>query len=552
MINSPGSGVKASDAEVRPQNALVHRPPRETEAAVMEPPSPHLPARTLSLGDATSIIVGTIIGAAIFHIPQWVAGQVDSPAQFLGIWLFGGFLACCGALCFAELTTAYNEDGGEYVYIREACGRYMSFQYAWVTGWILRPANMAAMAITFALFGSEAADGLQWLGVFLFASLGVSLLAVLNLCGVRVGQWSQNLLTLCKVAGLLLVCLIGSLPAPAGDRQVDRAARASDTPVEAVGPAAASPQQTAAVGKETPPTAPPAAPRDWSVAVSGLLMALVFVMYSFGGWNDISFVAGEVRDPNRNLPRALFLGLAIVTLVYLYVNWVLVANLGLSGLQQAKNAPAEMLQRQLETHGWGAWSSWIRGLLGLLVGISCLGAVNAMLITSPRIYYAAGQQHHWFQRFARWNSDTQIPRAAIIAQWLATLLLLAACSGLTGPLGRWLSLESRIFQSSNPFDELVAVSAPFFWGFLTLVVLGQMLLRVTDPDRPRPVKTWAYPLPNLIFATASAFMLYRSIEYAWSQQYFVSGGIVLAVFLLGLILGLFSRQPNTPTVPAAA
>lgn len=598
MINSPGSGVKASDAEVRPQNAMVNRPPRETEAAAMEPPSPHLPARTLSLGDATSIIVGTIIGAAIFHIPQWVAGQVDSPAQFLGIWLFGGFLACCGALCFAELTTAYNEDGGEYVYIREACGRYMSFQYAWVTGWILRPANMAAMAITFALFGSEAADGLQWLGVFLFASLGVSLLAVLNLCGVRVGQWSQNLLTLCKVAGLLLVCLIGSLPSPAGKVAADATTtrtgtskvdltparmtsvemppvdetqagekQKSDTPAGKTangqtvpsetqpgetGPAATSPEQTAVLGEEPPQPAPPAAPREWSVAVSGLLMALVFVMYSFGGWNDISFVAGEVRDPNRNLPRALFLGLAIVTLVYLYVNWVLVANLGLSGLQQAKNAPAEMLQRQLDAQGWGAWNPWIRGLLGLLVGISCLGAVNAMLITSPRIYYAAGQQHHWFQRFARWNSDTQIPRAAIIAQWLATLLLLAACSGLTGPLGRWLSLESRIFQRSNPFDELVAVSAPFFWGFLTLVVLGQMLLRVTDPDRPRPVKTWAYPLPNLIFATASAFMLYRSIEYAWSQQYFVSGGIVLAVFLLGLILGLFSNQPNTPTVPTAA
>ncbi len=513
----------------------------------MEPPSPHLPARTLSLGDATSIIVGTIIGAAIFHIPQWVAGQVDSPAQFLGIWLLGGFLACCGALCFAELTTAYNEDGGEYVYIRHAFGRYLSFQYAWVTGWILRPANMAAMAITFALFGSEAADGLQWLGVFLFASLGVSLLAVLNLCGVRVGQWSQNLLTLCKVAGLLLVCLIGSLPASVGDRQASEA-RASDTAVEAAGLTAASPDQTAA-GKETPPTAPQAAPRDWSVAVSGLLMALVFVMYSFGGWNDISFVAGEVRDPNRNLPRALFLGLAIVTLVYLYVNWVLVANLGLAGLQQAKNAPAEMLQQQLEAQGWGAWSPWIRGLLGVLVGISCLGAVNAMLITSPRIYYAAGQQHHWFQRFAAWNSDTQIPRAAIIAQWLATVLLLAACSGLTGPLGQWLALESPIFQSSNPFDELVAVSAPFFWGFLTLVVLGQMILRVTDPNRPRPVKTWGYPLPNLIFATASTFMLYRSIEYAWSQQYFVSGGIVLAVFLLGLILGLFSRQPNTPAAP---
>ncbi len=172
MINSPGSGVKASDAEVRPQNALVHRPPARLRQPLWNrhppPASSHVVPGRRHLDHR-----GHHHRSRDLSHPQWVAAQVDSPAQFLGIWLFGSFLACCGALCFAELTTAYNEDGGEYVYIREACGRYMSFQYAWVTGWILRPANMAAMAITFALFGSEAADGLQWLGVFLFASLGV-------------------------------------------------------------------------------------------------------------------------------------------------------------------------------------------------------------------------------------------------------------------------------------------------------------------------------------------------------------------------------------------
>jgi basic amino acid/polyamine antiporter, APA family len=533
----------------------------------MDDPKPHHPARSLSLWDATSIIVGTIIGAAIFHVPQWVAGQVDSTALFLAIWVGGGLLALAGALCFAELTTAYNEDGGEYVYIREAYGRYLSFQYAWVTGWIMRPANMAAMAITFALFGRETAEGLQSLGVFVVAVSGVSLLAVLNLLGVRVGKWSQNLLTVCKVAGLLVVCLIGSLPTSLPNTSPPNTSLPQATlgqqPTRESAPATADPSLKESAAESAVELAAGSelnrpldrsdggseskSARSWVVVVSGMLMALVFVMYSFGGWNDISFVAAEIRHPNRNLPRALFLGLAIVTVVYLYVNLVLVMNLGLSGLAAASNAPATMLQMKMEGLGWADWGGWVRGLLGVLVGVSCLGAINAMLITSPRIYYAAGQQHHLFQSFAQWNSAAQIPRMAIIAQWIATLVLLTACSGLTGPMGQWLPEAWQIFKSENPFDELVAVSSPFFWGFLTLVVFGQCRLRFTDPHRPRPIKTWAFPLPNLIFGTVSLFMLYRSADYAWSQQYFVSGGIVSAVFVLGLILGLYSRQPGTGT-----
>jgi amino acid transporter len=530
----------------------------------MDAPRPHQPARSLSLWDAISLIVGTIIGAAIFHVPQWVAGQVDSLGLFVAIWVVGGLLALAGAFCFAELTTAYNEDGGEYVYIRHAYGRYLSFQYAWVTGWIMRPANMAAMAITFALFGRETADELQSLGVFAIAVAGVSLLAVLNLLGVRVGKWSQNVLTLCKVAGLLLVCVIGSLPtsldphateiAPAGDRSKSSISTGSEPDAALASPTEPPPglesdvepglEPSPGTNIDSSPTSVAAPAPSWVLVVSKMLMALVFVMYSFGGWNDISFVAAEIRQPNRNLPRALFLGLAVVTAVYLFVNLVLVLNLGLSGLATSTNAPAEMLQLKLQGLGLAAWSPWVRGLLGVLVGVSCLGAINAMLITSPRIYYAAGQQHHLFRRFAHWNDAAQIPRMAIIAQWTATIVLLTACSGLTGPLGDWLPTDWQIFKSQNPFDELVAVSSPFFWGFLTLVVLGQCLLRLTDPQRPRPVKTWAFPLPNLVFGTASMFMLYRSAEYAWSQQYFVSGGIVLAVFATGLALGLFSRPPR--------
>ncbi|MBL8892047.1 MAG: amino acid permease [Planctomycetaceae bacterium] len=510
--------------------------------ATEQPLSSH-PARSLSVLDATSIIVGTIIGAGIFHIPQWVAGQVDSLPMFFGVWLVGGVLAFAGALCFAELTTTYNEDGGEYVYLREAYGDFVSFQYAWITGWVIRPANMAAMAITFALFGREAAVGLQKGSVFLFAVGGVSFLAAINLLGIQAGKWSQNLLTFCKVAGLLLLCLIGSWPTPLAGPVGNHAHEVESTDgnsnfstpqkAELTEPRATTPHRASSDAKPLP--------RDWSVLLSGLLMALVFVMYSFGGWNDVAFVAGEIRDPNRNLPRALFLGLAIVTVVYLYLNFVLATNLGLEGLAKTSNAPTQMLQEKLDALGLSHWGGWLRGLLGILVGISCLGAINAMLITSPRIYYAAGQHHPWFRRFANWNAESQVPRAAIAAQWLATLVLLVACSGGTRLIENWLPADWHLFQDENPFGELVSVSAPAFWGFLTMVAVGQIWLRFQDPHRNRPIKTWCFPLPNLLFGVASAFMVYRSAEYAWNQAYFVSGSIVLLVLVVGVVLGCKSK-----------
>lgn len=492
------------------------------------------PRRNLTLRDAISIIVGTIIGAAIFHTPQWVAGQVDSVLMFMGVWVLGGALALAGGLCFAELTTSYNEDGGEYIYLREAFGRFMSFLYAWTTGWIIRPANIAAMAVTFAIFAKEGFTALQDFGVFGTATIAVTLLAIVNLFGLTLGKYSQNLLTGCKILGLLLLCGIGSLPNMANDT--------ATTPDAAT---VSAPGPSSATGDATPQTTEPA-PRPITVMISGLLMALVFVMYSFGGWNDISFVAAEIQEPNRHLPRALFWGIGIVTLIYLYINLVLVLNLGLAGLANATNAPAEVVSLKLQSLGFSGWSQWARSALGILVAVSCLGAINAMLITSPRLFYAAGRQHRWFKWFGHWNQEAGMPAGALLGQWLATVILLLVCSGLTGSMTSLLPEHWQVFKNENPFDELVAVSSPFFWGFLCLVVFGQMLLRITDPGRDRPVLTWAFPLPNLIFGSASLFMLYRSFEYAWTQEYFVSGGIVLALFGIGLILALYS-QPPAPT-----
>lgn len=524
------------EENVNPYDSASDESPLSTDA----------PRRGLSVWDASSIVVGTIIGAAIFVLPPLVAMQVTSLFWFVLAWVAGGAIAFCGAVCFAELTTAYNQDGGDYIYLRHAFGRYVAFLFAWTAGWIIRPANIAAMAVTFAMFAQQAIPALQrpdsptqsqWITIAM-AMLAVVLLAGLNLRGIQFGRVTQNVLTTSKVLGLLLLVLIGfswtSNSRPESSAEINVAVQ--ESVAEDLESQEAANQSPIAEAEES--AAPP------SQSVSGFLMALVFVLYTFGGWNDVSFVAAEVKDPKRNLPRALLLGLGIVTLVYLLVNAALISNLGLNGLQTTDNAPAAVVSGQMNAWGFG---DRVTMLLGLLVSVSCLGAVNAMLITSPRIYYAAGRDHRWLAWFAQWDHQTETPTRALVAQTVATLLMLAICAGLNSSVMEQLGW-SGIFKEANPFEELVTVSSPFFWLFLALVGIGLIVLRQTDAQRSRPVRAWGYPVTPLIFIGSSLFMCYSSVNYAvFVKQYLVSGGIIVAIFLVAVLFGAtgFHRSPPT-------
>lgn len=472
--------------------------------------------------------------------------QVDSLPWFVAAWVVGGVVAFCGATCFAELTTAYNEDGGDYVYLREAFGRYVAFLFAWTAGWIIRPANIAAMAVTFALFAQRAGSWLSDLGEIPLAIMAVVALSLLNLGGIQLGRWAQNILTAAKVLGLLLLVGIGFWPMPTetGDNDSQpspQVVAAADAPqVAATPPGDANTNPVIAgdsepLDEETIASTAQQPPVTFLDKLFGLQMALVFVLYTFGGWNDVSFVAAEVRNPKRNLPLALMVGLGVVTLVYLLVNSVLIANLGLDGLASSENAPTDVVARQMNAWGLG---DWITRLLGTLVSVSCLGAVNAMLITSPRIYYAAGKDHHWLGWFATWNHETETPTRALVGQTVATVLMLLICAGLNSNVLMQMGWKEMVFKDANPFEELVSVSSPFFWFFLALVGIGMMVLRVTDATRPRPVRAFAYPLTPVIFTVSSLFMGYRSFSYAlFDRQFLVSFGLVATVFTVALLLG---------------
>lgn len=448
------------------------------------------PRRQLTLLDSTCIIVGIIIGATIYESAPLIAASVDGPESLLGVWVLGGLLALVGALCYAELTTAYPEDGGDYVYLTRAFGRPMGFLFAWTELWIIRPANIGAMAFVFAkYFSLMAPPGWKWperpAVLAALAASSVLAVTVLNLLGVKAGKWTQNLLTAVKVLGLAAIALAGFL----------------------------LPQ----LGTAAPPS-PPAARGE-----ANYYLAIILVMFAYGGWKDMSTVAAEVRNPQRNILRGLVLGAAAVMLIYLLVNAAMLAALGYDGLARSRAAPAEIINRLAP--GWGG------RLIGVLICVSTLGAINGMVFTGSRIYYALGAEHRLYRWLGRWSQRLNTPLRSLVLQGLVTTALIVLFGA-----------------GADGFTRLVTFSAPFFTFFMLLVGVGLFVLRVRDRDRPPSYRVLGYPVTPLLFCLSNLFLFYSSTSYAVSQGAFSMLG-ALALVALGLVLAIGEAMQSPLRAP---
>ncbi|MEM9411668.1 MAG: amino acid permease [Planctomycetota bacterium] len=452
---------------------------------------PTQPQRNLTLFDATCIIVGTIVGAGIFQSAPTVASAAGDATSLIILWLFGGVLTLAGALCFAELTTRFmNEYGGDYAYLKMAFGKSVGFMFAWATFWIIRPGNIGAMALTFAIYlgnllsvGEPGSNGMQ----ALYAVLAVVLLSVVNLLGLKKSKWLQNVLTVTKVVGILLIAGLGIF---------------SNSDLSS-----------------TPLTSEIAPERDW-------LLALVFVMFSFGGWNDLSFISNEIVDPKRNLLRALILGSVAVTAVYVVINIAFVIGLGFGAFSQSKAVATDLVTNVLGSESLiGQRASKI---IASLVCISCLGAINGIIITSPRIYYAAGRDFQLIGALGVWNQERDQPWLATMIQAVVTVGLLCLCFGY-----------------EKPFDTIVIASAPFFWGFLGLTGVSLIVFRrknMTSNEEQPSFRVPFYPLEPLLLIIACFSMAYSSTDFLIRNGYWLAGLTVLALMVVGILLGLNLRS----------
>ena len=350
-------------------------------AAITEPTTetaPHL-LRRVGLFDATMIVMGGIVGAGIFINPYVVARQVHTPVLILAVWVAGGVVAMLGAFVYAELAARMPNVGGQYAYLRDAFHPVAGFLYGWVLLLVIQTGGMAAVTVTFARYFLELT---AWpISERTVAVVTIILLTVVNCLGVRAGSRVQSILMLLKIGAIATLILAGLFlirsPYPVLYPVLDR-----------------------------PPSL------DLVTAIGA---AMVPVLFAFGGWQTANFIGAEIKDPTRNLSRALLLGVAAVIVLYLGVNFVCVRALGPDGLA-ASMVPASSVMR-MAMGGTGA------RLIALGIAFSTLGFLSQSVLTAPRVYFAMASDGLFFRAVARINPKTHVPALAIILQSVLTLVI---------------------------------------------------------------------------------------------------------------------------------
>lgn len=426
-------------------------------------------APRLGFWDAFNIIVGIVVGTAIFKSPTVVFQNVAGPWEAALVWLSGGALSLIGAFCYAELATTYPRLGGDYEYLGRAFGSWMGFLFGWAQLTVVLTASIGAMAYAFADYGARLWDLSPGVTVWL-ASAAVLALSLVNMVGVGVGKFAQNVLSITKIVGLAAVAGAGFLFG--GESSLE-------------------------------PTAPVMGP--------GLGLAMVFVLYAYGGWNDTAFVAAEVRDGGRNIPRALILGIAAITAIYLIVNAAYLWVLGFEGARATGTPAAAVLERAI-----GPWGG---KAISVLVMISALGAINGMILTGSRVYVSLGADHRVLGWLGDWNAQRNAPVRALAVQAAIAVLLVFVVGSVTGRDmidGLLAAIALRPIpweQFFGGFETLVAGSAPVFWAFFLSTGISLFVLRVRE-KRARPFSVPWFPITPLVFCATCAYMLYSSLAYA--------------------------------------
>ncbi len=403
------------------------------------------PKPSLTLSDAVALIVGIVIGAGIFETPALVASQAGSNIAVLLFWLMGGVISLVGALCYAELATVYPDVGGVYYYLKRAFGRGVAFLFAWARMTVIQTGSIALLAFVFGDYISQ----IWRLGTFsssIYAAIAIALLTALNIIGLQQSKWTQNLLSAAKVLGLLLVVIIGLTAIPH-----------SATPVES------------------------ASSGSWG-------LAMVFVLLSYGGWNEAAYICAEIQDGRRNIVRSLMWSIGIITAIYLLINLAYLRGLGLANMAQSEAVAADLM-RSL----WGEPGALF---ISVLIAIATLGATNATIFTGARTNYALGQDFSLFGFMGRWQQRPSSPTYALFLQAAIALALV-----VLGTLTR------------KGFETMVDYTAPIFWFFFLLSGISLLVLRIREPHIVRPFRVPFYPFTPLLFCAVCAYLLYSSLVY---------------------------------------
>jgi basic amino acid/polyamine antiporter, APA family len=334
-------------------------------------------ARQLGLFDATMLVMGGIVGSGIFINPYVVAQQVHTPALILGAWIFGGVIGVGGAFIWAELAATLPEVGGQYAYLREAYHPAVAFLYGWVLLLVIQTGGMAAVAITFARYFLELTGAR--LPDWVVATAALATLTLINCLGVKSGGRTQSALMVMKIVAIAALVIAGLVLA----------------------------------GKHVNTST--AAEQHWSFSLSSFGAAMVPVLFAYGGWQTANFLAAEVKEPKKNLPRGLLLGVIGVVVLYISVNWVCLRALGPQGLAGTSTPATAVMRLALGQRG--------ATFIAAAIAISTLGFLSQSILTAPRVYFAMADDGLFFRAVAWLDPRSRVPVVAIVLQSVWTMVI---------------------------------------------------------------------------------------------------------------------------------
>lgn len=419
--------------------------------------------RKLGLLSASAVLVGSTVGSGIFRVPATVAAQLHSPGLVMLAWVLGGLVSLCGALTLAELATALPRSGGIFAYILEGFGPLPAFLFGWSEMTVIRAAALGSIAMIFA----------EYLGYFVpmtaqreryVAAAAIVIVALLNYVGIRRAAALMNLLTVAKYVALAALGVLAFV-AGSGD------------------------------ARHFLPLCGP------GCELGTLGAALIPIMYTYDGWSNLSFVSGEVRDPQRNLPLALIVGTLAVIGAYLLINLAFLYLVPVEEIARSSLIATTAAERITVFGGRGA------GIIAAVVMVATFSSLNGSIMTGPRVVFAMGDRGLFFRVLARISPRFETPSVAIA---------IAGCLGVV-----------YVLQSS--FAQLASRFILGVWPFYVLAVAAVFVLRARRPDLPRAYHTWGYPAVPILFIVASVAMVLNAL---WTDP--VNTGITFGIVLTGV------------------
>ncbi|MEO8560855.1 MAG: amino acid permease [bacterium] len=440
-------------------------------AIATSPPGKSTLTRQLGLWSAVAVLVGSTIGSGIFRSPAGITDKLPGPLPLMAVWVAGGLFALCGALTLAELSGAFPQTGGMYVFIREGWGRMPAFLFGWAELVLIRAASLGAISTTFSeyllrLLGFDPSVAPYSDYVHYIAALAIVLTAGFNYVGVAWSSLVLNITTLAKYGGLLFIILLAfvvGLPRTGG---------------------------------HFTPAVPPG---SFHIAAFGL--ALVSVLWAFDGWGDLSFVSGEVKDPRRVLPRAIIIGTLAVVAIYILANLAYLSVMPVEEIRHSRLVAADVAQRLIGAPGVA--------FVATTVMLSTFGTLNATLLTAPRVFFAMADDGLFFRRVASVHPRFNTPYVSI---------LLATGLGV-------------VFVLLRTFEQLADTFVTAIVPFYALAVAAVFVVRRRGAAYDPPFRTPLYPVVPALFILAALFLLGNAILDPSSR---VSTLIVLGIVLLGI------------------